>query len=216
MSKIESITPSTLLRATRSGVSSALVSLLAISGSMLLGGWGCSDTTEDDGLVDASVPDATLPDATLPDATPPDASGPPEPVYFLVAELPGAEMHNDAYVLPLTRPDHIAHARDLVEHGPDRMGTHIVVATMRAGADGINRNLRAEGAPAWSWHVTDMVDFADATMEILDGWPSFVEQDVTGWIENTCFGEEPATTGTLGFWGYTVVEELKDYPMSQP
>lgn len=213
MSNIESMALSPLLGVTRSRGGSARFSLIAILGSVLLAGWGCSDLTEDPdvGLVDAGVPDAALPDAALPDAAP----GPAVPVYFLVAELPGAEVHNDSYVLPLTRADHIEHARDLIEHGSDAVGAHIVVANMRAGADGINRNLRAEGEPAWSWHVTGMIDFADATMEILDGWPSFVEQDVAGWIANTCF-DEPATEGTLGFWGYTVVEELDDYPTSRP
>jgi hypothetical protein len=209
MLDIESEARSTLLCATRSRVTASLFSLIAILGSsMLLVAGGCADPDDpDDELVDAGVPDAPPPDASLPDGTP----GPAAPVYFLVAELPGHEVHNDSYVLPLTQADHIEHARELVEHGSEAMGTYIVVASMRAGADGINRNLRAEGAPAWSWHVTEMVTFADATMEILDGWPSFVEQDVAGWIENTSF-DENATEGTLGFWGYTVVEELDDYP----
>lgn len=218
MSNVEPVALSPLPRATCGRGSSALFSLIAILGSMLAAG-GCVDASDDPdhGLVDAGLPDAALPDAAPPDAAPPDAApGPAEPVYFLVAELPGEEVHNDSYVVPLTRADHIEHARALIHDGPDAVGTHIVVATIRAGADGINRNLRAEGAPPWSWHVTDMVDFADASMEILDGWPSFVEQDVTGWIENTCFDDETATEGTLGFWGYTVVEELDDYPMSLP
>jgi hypothetical protein len=218
MSNIESMAHSTLPGATHGRVSAALITLIAISGSLALAG-GCADLGEDPGagLVDASLPDASLPDAGLPDASLPDAAPEPAtPVYFLVAELPGEVDYNDSYVLPLTNPDHIAHARDLIARGPQDAGTHIVVATIRAGADGINRNVRAEGQPAWSWHVTDMVVFADATMEILDGWPSFVEQDVAGWIANTCFNDETHTYGTLGFWGYTVVEELEDYPPSQP
>lgn len=204
MSDLESVALSTLRSSTRSGVSKPLVSLIAILGSMLLAGGGCAGSSQD--------PDAGVPDAPFPDGTP----GPAAPVYFLVAELPGTEVHNDSYVLPLTRADHIEHARDLVEHGPQAVGTYIVVATMRAGADGINRDLRAEGAPAWSWHVTDMINFAGVTMEILDGWPGIVEQDVAGWIANTSMDNEDPTEGTLGFWGYTVVEELDDYPMSRP
>jgi hypothetical protein len=218
MSNIESVTLSTLLCATRSRVSSTRFYLIALLGSMLPAVGGCADLSEDPGdeRVDAGVPDAGVLDAASPDAASPDAPGPASPVYFLVAELPGEEVHNDSYVLPLTRADQIEHARDLIEHGPEAAGEHIVVASMRAGADGINRNLRAEGAPAWSWHVTDMITFADTTMEILDGWPSFVEEDVAGWIANTSFDDETGTEGTLGFWGYTVVEELDDYPMSRP
>lgn len=211
MSNIESTALS--FGAGRSREPAVVFSLLAVLGTMLLAG-GCIDTSDSgDDLIDAGGPDAALPDAALPDAGFPDAA--PGPVYFLVAELPGREVHNDSYVLPLTQADQIEHARALIEQGPEVAGERIVVASMRAGADGINRDLRAEGAPAWSWHVTEMISFADATMEILDGWPSFVEQDVTGWIENTCF-DEAATDGTLGFWGYTVVEELDDYPMSLP
>jgi hypothetical protein len=209
MSNIESGARSTVRCTTRQRELSALLSLAAILGSMLLAAGGCTDLGGDPGH---ELPDASFPDAGIPDNEP----RPVTPVYFLVAELPGEEMHNDSYVLPLNRVDHIEHARDLIHYGPEAMGTHIVVASMRAGADRINRNLRAKDAPAWSWHVTNMVGFADATMEILDGWPGFVEQDVAGWIENTCFDDKTGTEGTLGFWGYTVVEELYDYPMSLP
>lgn len=208
MANLESLARSTLRRETRGGSSSTLRSVLAILGGVLLAG-GCADLSDgpDDPPVDAGVTDAGSADAAIPDSGPEPAT----PVYFLVAELPGEEDHYDSYVLPLTRPDHIEHARALILHGHEEMGRHIVVANMSAGADGINRDLLAEGTPAWSWHVTGMIDFSDMTMEILDGWPSFVEQDVGGWIENTCF---EGTEGTLGFWGYTVVDELDDYPTS--
>jgi hypothetical protein len=52
----------------------------------------------------------------------------------------------------------------------------------------------------WSWHVVEFLEFADATIEILDGWPTLVEQDVRGWIDNT--------GGIIGFWEYTVTAEL--------
>ena len=213
MSNVESVARATLLRAPRSRVLAALLASIAIPSSTLLAG-GCADLGEnpDDWMVDADVSDVASPDA----AFPADAATPPEPVYFLVAELPGQEVHNDSYVLPLTRADHIEHARDLVRRGPEAAGTYIVVATMLAGADGINHDLRAKDALAWSWHVRSMIDFSDATVEILDGWPGFVEEDVTGWIANTCFDDETATEGTLGFWGYTVVDELEGYPESLP
>lgn len=188
MSKLESVAPATFLRTQRNRV----LSLIAILGSTLLAA-SCPDRSEDV-----------------------DVPGPPEPVYFLVAELPGQEVHNDSYVLPLTRADHIAHARDIIARGHEATGRYIVVANMLAGADGINRNLRAPDAPEWSWHVSSAIGFADATMEILDGWPGFVEKDVAGWIENTDLDGETGTEGTLGFWTYTVVEELEGYPDSLP
>jgi hypothetical protein len=120
-------------------------------------------------------------------------------VYFLVAEPPGLVTHGDSYVLPLTRPEDIAHARQLIAKGP-KAGAPIVVAAIAAGADGVNRDYLDPDAPEWSWHVTDFLGFADSAAEILDGWPEYVEEDVKGWISNT--------DGMIGFWDYTVVAEL--------
>ena len=121
------------------------------------------------------------------------------PVHFLAAERPGAIVHNDSYVLPLTDAADIAHARALITSAPGELSP-IVVAGIAPGADGVNRNWRAGGAPAWSWHITEFQGFFDTTAEILDGWPTFVEDDVAGWIDNT--------GGVIGFWNYTVVAEL--------
>ena len=123
------------------------------------------------------------------------------PVLFLVAEPAGSITRGDSYVLPLEDPADIEHARALIALGP-AAGAPIAVAAIAAGADGVNRDLRAAGAPPWSWHVTGFDGFTDFTIEILDGWPSFVEQDVEGWIANT--------GGFVGFWSYTVVEELPE------
>ena len=69
-----------------------------------------------------------------------------------------------------------------------------------AGADGINRDLRAPGEPLWNWHVSAFTDFAEVTIELCDGGPQFVENDVAGWIANT--------GGQICFWSYTVTREL--------
>ena len=119
--------------------------------------------------------------------------------YFVVAEHPGFERHNDSYLLALDKPADIEHANRLIEEGP-AIGGAIVVAGIEPGADGINRNVRSVGAPEWSWHIAEFQGFADLTVEILDGWPTFVEDDVNGWIANT--------GGAIGFWGYTIVDQL--------
>ena len=128
------------------------------------------------------------------------------PVYFLVSEIPGQEVHHDSYVVPLTDPGHIAHARDLIANGTSA-GETIVVAAIAPGSDGINRNITAPGQPLWNWHVTSFDGFADSTIEILDGWPSDVEKDVPAWINNT--------NGFIGFWSYTITREL-DAPSAVP
>jgi hypothetical protein len=122
------------------------------------------------------------------------------PVYFLVAESPGTEKHRDSFVVGLEDPLHVAHARDLIARGPALAGDPILVASIVAGAADINRDYRAPLAPLWSWHITSVDGFFGSTAEILDGWPTFVESDVNGWIANT--------GGKIGFWSYTVVEEL--------
>jgi hypothetical protein len=121
-----------------------------------------------------------------------------ETIRFLVGES-GEQFHRDSYVLPLSDENAIAHARELIALGPDA-GAPIVVASIAEGANGINRNYLAAGSPTWSWHVTEFGGFADFTVEILDGWPTYVEDDVDGWIANT--------NGMVGFWNYTVVAEL--------
>ena len=96
-----------------------------------------------------------------------------ETVRFLVTEWPGSAFHRDGYVLPLSDDEAIAHARALVAQGP-AAGATIAFARIVAGGDGVNRNLLAPGAPAWSWHVTEFLGFADLGAEIFDGWPGFV------------------------------------------
>lgn len=138
----------------------------------------------------------------------------PGPVtYFVVAEWPGEARHGDSYVLPVTRPEDIEHARALIELGPQVAGRAVAVANIRLGPDGINRDLRAPGQPAWSWHVTELLGFSDCAVEILDGWPGWIEQDPEGWMQNTPPSDRmPDDEGSVGFWGYTVVEELAGAP----
>jgi hypothetical protein len=124
-------------------------------------------------------------------------------VQFVVAET-GIPVHGDSYILTLVDPADIAHARGLIAGDPTVGGT-IVVAAIAKGADGVNRDFLAPGKPPWSWHITAFEGFADVTAEILDGWPSFVEQDVDGWIANT--------GGFIGFWNYTVVAEVTAVPL---
>jgi hypothetical protein len=123
------------------------------------------------------------------------------PIEFLVAELPGHEVHGDSYVLVLEAEADIEHARSLIEKGA-AAGATIAVVRIAAGADGRNRDLRAPGEPLWSWHQTSFEGFGDAAIELCDGWPGYVEQDAGGWIKNT--------NGTVCFWSYTVVAELPE------
>ena len=132
-------------------------------------------------------------------------TAPAAATYFIVGEFPGTESRGDSYILPLYQPDDIAHARDLILNGP-QIGGPLVVAEIMAGSDGINRNWGAPGAPVWSWHVTQFIEFGDFTIEILDGSPTMVEENIEWWIGETSTGAPDV--GRIGFWGYTVIGEL--------
>jgi hypothetical protein len=82
-----------------------------------------------------------------------------DPIYFLVAE-PNNPVHNDSYVLPLTEPNDIAHARDLITYGPSA-GQPIIVATIACGSDCINRDYLNVNKPAWYWHIASFSYFSD-------------------------------------------------------
>jgi hypothetical protein len=132
-------------------------------------------------------------------------------VPFVVAEKPGVEEHRDSFVLPLSTDADIAHARDLIARGPDVAGASIVTAEIAPGSDGVNRNVLAEGQPLWDWHVTRFEGFADFGIELTDGNPTLVQEDVPGWIDNTN-GTTDSDRGHIGFWSYTVVAELPGSP----
>jgi hypothetical protein len=137
--------------------------------------------------------------------------------YFVVAEQESVREHGDSFVLPLDDPQDIAHARDLITRGPELAGAPIVFAEVLPGADGINRDVLADGEPRWNWHVSKFEGFGDVGIELLDGWPTFIEQDVRGWMENTRGDrDDPNAPGHIGFWSYTVVAELPDRPNPIP
>ena len=128
-------------------------------------------------------------------------------VYFVVAERPEVKVLGDSYVLPLSAEADIAHARDLIARGADAAGSALVFAEISAGSDGVNRNVLAPGEPLWDWHVSRFEGFGDMGIELTDGNPTQVGDDVPGWIANTRTSETD-TTGHIGFWNYTVVAEL--------
>ncbi|MEM9533181.1 MAG: hypothetical protein AAGA23_19835 [Pseudomonadota bacterium] len=136
-------------------------------------------------------------------ATPPEALAltPSAPTWFVVTPIDGDRQL--AYLLPLTDADQIAHARQLISDGPGAAGG-IISARIAAGADGYNRNMLDPNLPLWSWHVESVEGFGDFTIELCDGNPQLVEDDVDGWIANT--------DSAICFWGYTVSEELAEAP----
>lgn len=133
----------------------------------------------------------------------------PNATYFLVAEHPGSEIHFDSYILPIPNdnPDAIAHARDLIRVGA-AAGEPIILAQIQARPDGINRNMLAPGQPLWSWSIESFVSFGDTTIELIDSWPTYIEEHLQEWMDGT--------GGSIGFWTYTVVAELDPDEVAPP
>lgn len=124
-----------------------------------------------------------------------------EPTWFVVGPRDGSSA--EGFLLPLTQSDAIAAARSAIAAGAAAEGG-IVVASVAAGADGRNRDPFAPGTPPWSWHVREFQQFADLTIELCDGSPGLLEDDVAGFLRNT--------GGTICFWNYRVVAELPSAP----
>ena len=125
--------------------------------------------------------------------------------WFVVAENPELPtVHGDSFLLPLSRPEDIADARRRIAEGAGSGVGAIATVAIAAGGDGFNRDVRGGGTPAWSWHVVGFAGFADFAIELCDGWPTFVEQDVQAFITNT--------GGAMCFWKYSVVAELDAPP----
>ena len=134
-------------------------------------------------------------------------SPPGETVYFLVANPDAPE--KGSYVLPLEDAEDIDHARAVIADPAGSTG-HIVVASIARGGRDLpyqNRDL-INGGTLWSWRVEEFQGFADATIEILDGWPQYVEDNLDDWMANT--------GGQIGFWNARVIREVSVEEMAGP
>lgn len=90
-----------------------------------------------------------------------------EPVLFLFSGSAGSQPAQ-SFVVPVEDPAQIAQVRTyLADRGAGREARPLV-ATVRvaAGADGVNRNYAAVGAPEWPWRVTQVIGFTRYT------WPA--------------------------------------------
>jgi hypothetical protein len=131
----------------------------------------------------------------------------PEVVYFLVAET--EVVHGDSYILPLTKPADIQQARQLIANQESK----IVVAEISKGpADPYPVNRDLTHPRTWSWHVSEFIGFADIGIEILDGWPTYVEDHYDEWVAIT---KGPNGKGRIGFWSYTVVREIEPLELTE-
>lgn len=119
-------------------------------------------------------------------------------VYFLVSEV--SRFHGDSYILPLTEPADIAAAEAIINGSSP---SKIVSARIDYGeGDGTykNKDLLSSAGRVWSWHVVEFNEFADASAEIYDSWPTYIEGNLNSWMQQN--------QGTIAFWSYTVTRKV--------
>jgi hypothetical protein len=134
-----------------------------------------------------------------------------ETVYFLMAERGDREMLPDSFVLPLNRPWDIAEARRLIREVP--LTNHPSIGVEVAyGADGINRDHLAVGAPPWSWHVVDPRVMTNGIAFVFGATsPSSIEPVAAAGFQtwtNTVYPLLHGTNRFVGFERYAFVAEL--------
>ena len=125
-----------------------------------------------------------------------------ETVWFEVASHDGRA--SQSYLLPLSDAASISAAREALAERDSGGRGPLVVARIRPGGDGLNRNLRDPAQRLWSWHVAGFEGFADLSIELCDGSPALVEAEPEAFAANT--------GGMICFWGYSIAAELADPP----
>lgn len=124
----------------------------------------------------------------------------PSLVYFLVGEINTDK--GESFILPLKKPEDIQAAREHIENGESK----IVLAKISVDNNNnysVNKDLLNNRS--WSWHISEFLSFADFSIEIYDGWPSYVEENYEEWVDNT---KGIGNDGIIGFWNYSIKREV--------
>ena len=111
-----------------------------------------------------------------------EASGPSDAATFVIA------VENEQFRVRIEDQAAIAEARSLISSGQ----TKNISGDIRRGNGGINTG--------YSWHLRPAsVEFADMTIELCDGMPSYVEENVDYYVD---------TVKRYCPWGARVVSEV--------
>ena len=137
-----------------------------------------------------------------------DNSSNQEPVagttFFKVAET--NPNNGDSFILALEDVEDIEKARSIINDPGNAVDKIIYAKIVRQEGDEKYRNQDLNSSTIWSWRIEEFQEFTSTTAEILDAWPGYVEEDLNRWFLGT--SGDP-TYGFIGFWAYTVVEEIK-------
>jgi len=144
-----------------------------------------------------------------------DEVTPDETVFFKISN--SSEPDSESFILSLTDLDEIVQARQIIANPHELCiipGFHLcqdldkIILAKIVRQDGsesyLNKDLNND--MIWSWRIDSFDGFVGSTIEILDGWPGYIEEDLDRWFQNTD-GDE--NHGHIGLWSYTVVAEVE-------
>ena len=131
-----------------------------------------------------------------------------EVAFFKVGEINPS--HGESFILALEKAEDIEKARSIINDPENAVDKIVYAKIVKQQGDEEYKNRDLNSGLVWSWKIEEFKEFAFNTIEILDGWPGYVQEDLTRWFLNT---SGDSTYGLIGFWGYTVVEELELQPL---
>ena len=108
--------------------------------------------------------------------------------------------------LSLTDLEEIVQARQIIANPHDVPDKIILAKIVRQDGSEPYLNKDLNNDMTWSWRIDSFDGFVGSTIEILDGWPGYIEEDLDRWFQNTD-GDE--NHGHIGLWSYTVVAEVE-------
>ena len=106
-----------------------------------------------------------------------------ETICFLLTEK---GRYNDSFVIQLSKSEEIAYARRIIaEPTNSELRRTGITASIALGADGINRNYLAPGAPEWSWHIKEFFGFGGCGIPESEFTPTQIEWNPTYFTTKT-------------------------------
>ncbi len=127
-----------------------------------------------------------------------------EYTFFKVGE--SVPDKGESFIIALKDSVDISLARKIISD-PDNSPDKIVLAKIvRQDGNEDFLNIDLNSNTTWSWKIEVFMGFVSSSIEIYDGWPGYIEEDIDRWFNNT--SDDP-DSGIIGFWGYTVVEEIE-------
>lgn len=127
----------------------------------------------------------------------------PSTGYFLVGEK--SAVHQDSYVIRTDDPARLTEIRSwLAKPLAERPLVLTDIKKTGNSPSAWNKDLVTKGR-IWNWEPAGEPSLVDFTIEIYDGWPVYVQENLEEWIRITQTG---SGNGRIGFWNYTLIREV--------